>query len=914
MKPFLLQLIETVKSEHKDLGKVTLVVPTQRSGVYCRKYLSQLSTETTWAPKIITIDDFIKDNCRLKPIDSIELLFLFYEIYLENEKQNPDSFFYFTKWAPTLLADFNEMDHYMVDSKTIFNDLRNIKEIDNWSFNEEKLSDMQQDFVEFWATLPTLYKTLNDRLTAKNKGYSGKLYKWVATSIYEVLDDHEDNSVYFAGFNALSTSEELIIDTFVNSGKGQLFMDGDTFYIDNPDHEAGLFLRKQIASKGKKAVRWIDSHYIQGNKNIELLSAQSSVMMAKAVGDHLSKLSESEIKKTAVVLADESLLLPIMNSIPESIDSYNISLGYSLFNSPVFSLLSSLFLIQESYIKHNKGSLHYRSFLGLAEHYLMKKVIQSYSIKQEIVAKNITFISSKYIKEKEELEGLEFLFNQWDSENIVQSAFDALNKLIEKVVESLDFGTNSLELEYLFSAQKVLHKVENKLTHKNYIEDLKTLKQLFFQLFKSENVSFIGEPLSGLQLIGMLETRALDFENIILVSVNEEVLPKGKSSNSFFPYELKKLYGLPTYKEKEAIYAHHFYRLLQRASNVSLVYNSSLSGMNGSEKSRYIEQLKEELSGFNNITITEKVIATEINKSLENGTVITKNKAIIDKLMSLAEYGFSPSAISKYLSCPLDFYYSYVVGLRDEEEVEEDIEANTFGNIIHKVLEHMYKPYIDKNVAAHDIQEMKKQVDELLNKYFKEEYSSHFDTGKNYLMYHGAKKSILSFLSKEETLVKENELIIIGLEKDAEREFEFETAEGLIKTRLRGKIDRIDQLNGELRIIDYKTGAVKPEDVRATSISSLFANKSFKGKVFQLLVYDFLMETESKTINNSTSGIISTKAISSGLMGLEINRMKPTDEVREEFKIEVARILTEIFDLDVPFEHNENALYCNYCD
>ena len=308
------------------------------------------------------------------------------------------------------------------------------------------------------------------------------------------------------------------------------------------------------------------------------------------------------------------------------------------------------------------------------------------------------------------------------------------------------------------------------------------------------------------------------------------------------------------------------------------------------------------------------MIVTEINKSLENGTVITKNKAIIDKLKSLAEYGLSPSAISKYLSCPLDFYYSYVVGLRDEEEVEEDIEANTFGNIIHKVLEHMYKPYIDKNVAAHDIQEMKKQVDELLNKCFKEEYSSHFDTGKNYLMYHGAKKSILSFLSKEETLVKENELIIIGLEKDAEREFEFETAEGLIKTRLRGKIDRIDQLNGELRIIDYKTGAVKPEDVIATSIPSLFANKSFKGKVFQLLVYDFLMETESKTINNSTSGIISTKAISSGLMGLEINRMKPTDEVREEFKMEVARILTEIFDLDVPFEHNENALYCNYCD
>ncbi len=914
MKPFLHNLIETVKSEHKDLGEVTLVVPTQRSGVYCRKYLSELSTETSWAPTIITIDDFIKDNCRLNSVDSIELLFLFYEIYLEIETDNPDSFYYFSKWAPTLLADFNEMDHYMVDSKTIFNDLRNIKDIENWSFNEEKLSDMQEDFVKFWATLPILYKALNDRLTAEGKGYSGKLYKWVATSIYEVLDDHDKNSVYFAGFNALSTSEELIIDTFVNSGKGQLFMDGDSFYIDNPDHEAGYFLRKQIASKGKKAVKWIDSHYKLGTKNIELLSAQSSVMMAKAVGDHLSRLTEEEIKKTAVVLADESLLLPIMNSIPDSIDSYNISLGYSLFNSPVFSLLTSLFSIQESYIKHGKGSMHYRSFMGLAEHYLMKKVINSYSIKQEIVAKNITFISPKFIREKEELNGLEFLFNKWDSENIVQAAFDALNKLIKKVVESLDFGTNSLELEYLFSAQKVLHKVENKLTRKNFIEDLKTLKQLFFQLFKTENVSFIGEPLSGLQLIGMLETRALDFENIILVSVNEEVLPKGKSSNSFFPYELKRLYGLPTYKEKEAIYAHHFYRLLQRASNISLVYNSSLSGMNGSEKSRYIEQLKEELSGFKNITINEKVISTEINKVKDTSTTIKKDKAIIDKLKSQAEYGFSPSAISKYLSCPLDYYYSYVVGLRDEEEVEEDIEANTFGTIVHAVLEELYLNFVGKNVLVSDIQNMKNQVDDLLNKYFKKEYSSHFDTGKNYLMYHGAKKSILSFLEKEEELVRDNELIIIGLEKDAEREFEFETADGIIKTRLRGKIDRIDQVNCKLRIIDYKTGAVKPENVRATSISSLFANKSFKEKVFQLLVYDFLMGTDEKSINDSTAGIISTKAISSGLMELAINKIKPTDEDREEFKTEVKRILSEIFDPEVPFEHNENALYCNYCD
>lgn len=914
MKPFLLQLIETVKSEHEDLGEVTLVVPTQRSGIYCRKYLTELAEKTTWAPTIITIDDFIKTNCRLQPIDNIELLFLFYEVYLEVEITEPDSFYYFSKWAPTLLADFNEMDHYMVNPITIFNDLRNIKEIDNWSFNEEKLSDMQEDFVKFWATLPILYKKLNDRLTDLNKGYSGKLYKWVATSIYEVLDDHEPNSVYFAGFNALSKSEELIVDTFVNNGKGQLFMDGDTFYIDNPDHEAGLFLRKQIAQKGKKSINWIDSYFTQGTKKIELLSTQSDVMMAKTVGAHLSKLTEEEIKNTAVVLADESLLIPIINSIPNSIDAYNISLGYSLFNSPVFSLLSSVFSIQESFIKHKKGSLHYRSFLGVAEHYLMKKVINTYAIKQEIVSKNITFISSKYISQKEELSEVEFLFEQWNPENIVQSAFDALNLLISKVVESLDFGSNSLELEYLFSAQKVIRKVENKLTQKNYITDLKTLKQLFFHLFKSETVSFIGEPLAGLQLIGMLETRALDFENILLVSVNEEVLPKGKSSNSFFPYELKRLYGLPTYKEKEAIYAHHFYRLLQRSSNVSLVYNSSMSGMNGSEKSRYIEQLKEELAGFENITIEEKVVSTEIHKVALSRKTIKKDEAVLDRLHSLAEYGFSPSAISKYLSCPLDFYYSYVVGLRNEEEVEEDIEANTFGTIIHAVLEHLYTPFLNKNVVVQDVIEMKKQVEDLLTYYFKKEYSSHFDTGKNFLMFEGAKKSILSFLHNEEEIVKNNELIILGLEEELIRDFEFETNNGTIQSKLRGKIDRIDLLNGRKRIIDYKSGAVQPTHVQTTSISALFTNKKLKEKVFQLMIYDFLLGTEENSMNDSIAGIFSTKSVSQGFMELSVNKQKPTEEDREEFCQEVGNILAELFNPDIRFEHNEDAEYCTYCD
>ena len=916
MKPFLKKLVETVKTEHEDIGKVTIVIPTQRSGVYIKKYLAETATKTTWAPKIITIDDFIKENCKLESIDSIELLFLFYELYIEIEKDKADSFLYFSKWAPTVLSDFNEMDHYMVNPTTIFNDLRNIKEIDNWSFNQEELSDLQQNFVEFWSRLPIYYNTLNNKLTELKKGYSGKLYKWVATSIYEVLDEYEPNTVYFAGFNALSVSEELIIETFVNSGKGQFLLDGDEFYINNPEHEAGYFLRQQITKKGKKSIKWIDSYFTKNQKQIDVLSAQSDVIMAKAAGEILNKLSEEEIKKTALVLADEKLLLPVINSIPSSIETYNISLGYSLSNSPVFSLLNSVFAIQESFEKHNKSSLHYKSFMGVVEHYLMKKVVNSYNIKQEIVTKNITFISNKFIDNRNELNGLEFIFTKWNNETLLIDAFASFNTLISKIVESMSFASNSMELEYLYSAQKVIRKVENKLAQKNYIKDIKTLKHLFFQLFKSENVSFIGEPLTGLQVIGMLETRALDFENIILLSVNEDVLPKGNMGSSFFPYELKKLYKLPTYKEKEAIYANHFYRLLQRSSRVSLIYNNSSTGFGAREKSRYIEQLKEELAPFENITIKEKVITAQISKNQNVQRKIIKDEKIIENLNSLAAYGFSPSALIKFKQCPLDFYYTYVVGLREEEEVEEDIEANTFGNIVHKVLEELYKPYKSKILVEQDIKEMLDKLDEFLTQYFKKEYSSYFDSGKNYLMYNGAKKTINYFLKQELKLVLNNKLIINGLERKEEVGFQVDLNGDILQTKLRGTIDRIDELNGEKRIIDYKTGKVGPYELNLTNIENIISTKNMKEKAFQLLFYDLLLEPELVENQKVSSGIISTRSISNGLFQLNLKNAPdnyPTAEHREEFKELVSSIIKDIFDTSTPFIHNDEAKYCKYC-
>ena len=921
MISFLEKLVTKIKTEHFDLSEVTIILPTQRAGVYVKKYLLENASKTTWMPKIITIDNFIKENSKLKQIDNIELLFTFYQIYLELEKEKADDFASFSKWAPTLLADFNEIDHYLINSKKIFSDLKNIKEIDNWSFNSTELTEIQSNYSFFWNKINDYYQKLNEKLISEEKGYSGMLYKWVATSVYDVVDFYKENSVYFAGFNALSTSEENIIDLFVSSGKGQLIIDSDKYYVDKEEHEAGYFIRKHIGKYGIKGFQTIENNFTENDKKIELISTQSGVLMAKTVGEILTNLSEEEIKKTAVVLADEQLLLPVLNSIPKEIKTFNVSMGYSLHNSPIFSLINSVFYLQESYLKYNKNSIHYKSFLNIIDHYLIKYSVDSYTVKQEIITGNRTFISSKFITKYEELKPIDFLFQKWDEKSLISDAFSSFKNLINVLKTSIGFKHNSMELEHLFSAEKLIKKIENKLQYFPYLKDLKTLKFLFLQHFKTETVAFIGEPLSGLQVIGMLETRALDYENLILVSVNENILPQANTANSFIPYELKRFYKLPTYKEKEAIYAHHFYRLLQRTTNSYLLYNNSTAGFGATEKSRYLEQIKEELGNKENITVIEKSVKTAINPNKIESNTIIKSDLIIEKIRALAEYGFSPSSLNTFIQCPLDFYYRYVVGLREEEEVEETIEASTLGTIIHNVLEELYKPFIEKIVQEKDVTKMLLEYKEILKEQFIKQYSNHYESGKNFLMLHAAESTIHNFLKQEKELSKEHPIEIIGLEKSAEIDFPITINKEEIKVKLKGKIDRIDRVNGKLRIIDYKTGAVEKSSLELKDLENICIETKYE-KAFQLLLYSILMEEEIEKNTGFSCGIISFKKLNSGLLELVFSNGKrgtsketwtPTKEERDEFKEKLSELIQNIFNKSKEFFHEEDAKYCKYC-
>lgn len=909
MESFLEKTVNRVLLEHNNLEGVTIVLPSQRACTYFKFYLKKNVKKTSWLPQIVTIDSFFKQNSEFKSLDGIELLVQFYQVYCKIEKENSEPFDSFIKWAPTLLADFNEIDHYLAEPKIIFQDLANIKSIDNWSFNTDELTDIQTNFSTFWNKLHDYYSSLNEELKKNKKSYSGAIYKEVSNKAFELVDLYEKKSVYFIGFNALSASEKLLIQTFSSSKKGTLIFDGDEFYIDNKNHEAGYFIRKNENEDFINRDDCVKSHFKDSKKNIKLISAQSNITQVKTAGAILANLTPDELNETAVVLADENLLIPCLNSLPSTIDSYNVSMGYSLSNTPIFSLINAVFTLQENYKKYGKR-VYYTSLFDIINNYLLK--IKNTKAKDSIIARNLLFIYPKFIREQKELEPISFLFEEWNSESIFEDAKNCLFELTKFIKTHIDLDSDSLELEYLFATEKLISKIERQLGNKNYIKDIKTLKRLFLQLFKQESVAFIGEPLDNLQVIGMLETRALDFKNIIMLSVNEGVLPKAENANSFIPYELKKLYKLPTYKEKESIYANHFYRFLQRAENVHLIYNDSVSGIAANEKSRYLNQIEEEFPKYNPELKVEKLTSKiEVYPNQNEELIYHQNDVIKAKLEEINESGFSPTSLRTFINCKQDFYYKYIVGLKDEEEVDETIEANTLGSIIHKVLEDLYLPYVGEFLTEKAIQGMLDSFEEMLSIEFKEQYSDDFETGKNFLFFNAAKKTVSTFLRQEKKLVKDNSIKIIGLEQKLSNSIDF-NINGSTKTiKIKGTIDRVDLFNNELRIIDYKTGKVKESDLSLYNIEDS-VEKASKEKAFQLMIYLILAQKEFSQYANIKLGIISFKALSLGAIELKIKHSTPQKET-EHFVAQLEILMNNIFNPALSFEHNEKSKYCKYC-
>ena len=678
-------------------------------------------------------------------------------------------------------------------------------------------------------------------------------------------------------------------------------------------------------------------------KTITIIGAAKNVAQAKVAGNLVDTLKQenSGLENTALVLADENLLFPVLHSLPSDLTDINVTMGYPLKNTPVAGYFDLIFSLHENGMKFGKGkstySFYHTDLIKLLSHPYtsilltgdnsdasIRKVIQAIQTRN-IVFAGFSMIESIFIefKKEKEFEVLARLLNHWkspaDAIKCITSLIDQLKNAIINQREIQSENKASLELEYLFAFTKIIKRIHDLTTDYNtLINDIKTLRSIINQIVRGTTLPFYGEPLMGLQVMGMLETRTLDFENVILLSCNEDILPSGKTVNSFVPFELKRHFGLPTYSDKDAIFAYHFYRLLQRAKNIYLLYNTENDDFGSGEKSRYLTQLIYELPKVNpSVVIKEMLVNIPVKEEKHNHTIrIEKSADIIEKLKAKAEYGFSPSLLNRYRNCTLQFYFQAIAGLKEVDEVEETIGADTLGSSIHKVLQNFYTPFIGKKIVADDIKKMKPQVEAATLAVFEEEYSkTEISFGKNLLTLKVALKFINNFLNEEIKNISSNEVNSKPtMIKALEQELETNLTVGSQQIKIKGNADRIDTIGKLTRIIDYKTGLADTKELKFEEWDEIRTNTKL-AKSFQLLMYALMYQKMNPAIQEHLiSGIITFRELSAGLKTVKVNQSEELNvDVLKEFEEQVKLLLSEIFNPDMAFEQTQAIENCEYC-
>ena len=909
MQSFISETLDSILKTTKSFENVVFILPSQRAKVFLKQTLKD-KISVGFLPESLNIEQFVQQVSGIEKADSIQLLFHFYTIY-KNLEKDPDSFDTFSSWAFTVLQDFNEIDQHLVDTKEIFVYIRDIERLKKWSvsgtFTE---TEFMKDHYSFLEKLNNFYPPLYQFLLEKKIGYQGLMYREACSNIEGYIEENVHKKFFFIGFNALNKAEEFLFQKVLETNNSDIYWDLDEVFF-NTNHQAGTFIRKY-----KKEWKYYEknplktlSNSFSGPKNIQIIGASKNTTQIKYAGEILENFTD--FKNTALILADETLLPITLNSLPKNINAINITMGYPLKDIPTTSLLFSifqLFVSQEKLQKTIVNEFYHKDVVRFLKHQSVYKLLSDENsalvdnFTEEIGKENLIFISKAQIESilidtiASVKSGISAIFNSYTT---INEFLDRILNLIALLKEDV----TTLEKEYLFRFYTAFTQLKTLQTEYEYFTDLKTLSLFFKQLISSETLSFQGEPLRGLQLMGMLETRVLDFENIILTSTNEGILPASSQQNSFIPFDVKIEFGLPTFKEKDAIFSYHFFRLLQRAKNVFILYNTEHDDFGSGEKSRFVTQLEMMRDDIIYKNISPKVIPSKT--ALKE---IPKNEVTFERLKELAKKGISPSALTNYLYNPVSFYKQKILKIKEFDDVEETVAFNTLGTVVHEALDELYTPFVGRFLSEENVSKMEKEANNLVIKHFKIQFKNgDISTGKNRLIYEVANRFVSNFLLKEKELLKDkkNKLKIIATEENLSAEI---TIEGIdFPVKLHGQVDRVDELNGVLRIIDYKTGMVSSTNLRVPEFENLRDEKHLKA--IQVLLYAYLF-TKSKNYNFTQpleAGIYSFKNLNSGFLPIDfaLPRKKPetniTEEKLEEFITELKIYIQEIYNPEIDF-------------
>lgn len=907
-----------IKNYANCLQDVCIVVPNIRAKIHLNNAIIGRFKKLVIMPQILSSVEFITELISvIKPISIIDnntLLLNFFDVYSKN---NADcDFDNFIKWAPIALKDFNELDMYMADIESTFTYISEEKAIDLWAPDKKELTDIERNYINFFSSLHKYYDELRKALLNNNIAYSGLAYRYAAENIERIAEMVNWDKVVFAGFNALSKSEIEVIDCLYRNGKADMLWDADKYYVENDIQEAGYFLRKHFKKWNKTACTFDD---MSKKKEINIISSPGNIQQAMMVGDILRN-NKLDKNKTAIVLSDENLLLYTLNCIPEEYKDVNITMDAPVNSNPISTLYSSII------------NLHARAGVKDGIEYDqndLKKVVDNHVFRSLVKKMGLS------IKDYDELcvayridtasliskcgsnVVLENIFNSWN--NSTSRCIEVLNGLSSQLREIYSEDMYVVEYEIVESIDKLLSDVKCQLSAFKFLEKFDIFAAMSSNFLRELSVSFIGEAMKGLQIQGILETRLLDYENIIMLSVSDNNIPKNEINSSFLTYSTHSFCKLPTVHEKNAIYAYHFYRLLQRAKKIFLIYDSSTSDIGAKEPSRYIKQLINELGNYSSeITIKQSSFGDKTICGNKNKIEVKKDKFIIKLIDDFFENKkLSPSALNIYLTCPLKFFYSSILNVSDSNK-ENTIDSKVLGIVTHGALQQLYSPYKGQLLDRY-FNVIESKVEGSIEKWLNDKKID-YKKGKNLLLHEIIKKYVYNQISKDKEkrglkiLEMERYYIIkieVSMKDNSRRCFE-----------LKGILDRIEEVEGDIRIMDYKTGSVEEAALNMFDYldSGMKPNLNNYLKIVQLLFYALLFLRTHSNYKSVKSGLYSIRYSDSKLYekmlesgssngGVDIEE----DDVNDFVSNVIEPAIRDIYDVDKPFTQCEDETACKYC-
>lgn len=1024
---FLQQTAQRIFDTHgPSLSDVWVILPTRRAVSVFLDELAKQSDRPFLAPHTLAVDDFITHAAGVQLIDTVSLLFELYEVFREIDPLV--EFEQFIGWASVLLADFDRIDQYLVSPHELFSYLTAAKALERWQVDVPSSAKPITEtpgtkrYFKLFENLNIAYYALHTRLTEQGLAYRGMAYRLLAQNVESLIRDNlAYERIYFVGFNALSRAEEHIIRVLVDAQKAEMIWDVDQYYIRDRDQESGEFLRRYLnngwlfSKQNHADLNQLSNNLLGTEKNIRVIGVPNASMQAKVAGKLYADSRESGVLRagiagdfveglqgvgpdhltiparntppsphavprteppahstTAIVLADETLLMPVLYALDESVTDLNVTMGLSLRSSLLFTLVDTLFEMQRTVHEFRAKDgrdiripkYHHRHVVKVLNHPFVRQyerikalqwpggVLESGEVMPpeplfQWIAKVIVKEQRVYLTERELNELgqhdplVRVLFRRWPNEEPMR-AIQALYDLIDLLRDVYRASQDAVEIEYLYLFYTLLKQLEATLERQAEAAiqatpvTVKSFRQFLYELIRQTSIPFTSEGKSQLQIMGMLETRALDFDRVIILSVNEGILPQSRKLNSLIPFDIASELHLPTYREQEAVMAYHFYRLLQRASDITLIYTTSTDayGSSKGEPSRFIRQIEHELVPRSNGLIrisypTVRFGRTGVSQVADLADLrVPKTESVRAELINLlTTKGLYPSYLNQFISCSMRFYFSRIVKIAEEEEIEEKMGVAEFGSWLHKVMERLDLDYRLKDLPVDE---------DVVKKLLEEEFAASMkgrviESGMNLLLYDLAHKLMLDFHRQQSALAG---LTVIGTEQTLETYLLVPLANGeSIRVRIAGKIDRIERLGDQIRIVDYKTGRVELPDKAPKDLAEKLLNDGREDKMRQLWLYRYLAlknisehgglprDRAKRNIYPTANmpveaGFYSFRDLKGGFKSNPVtfgSDDSPQQYIRDSEEI-LQMLIRRLLDTDEPFRKTDQIEMCQYCD